>query len=150
MIHPNPLWYERGNFVIRAYLGFEDSRHEWEQLYTTQISEYRFKLCCIPFLAYDLALDDEVETDTDFTIQKVVSHSGHWTFRVVFPEDVSENTVKEILTMCDDYGVFHEHNHTNLLAISAPDPLTGQKVADYLWDLEQKGKLEYDTGRTHD
>lgn len=85
-VHLQPAWGELVDFVFVAYLGFNEGRNEWEQFWGRRTAEYRFMVCCIPFFANDIDLGDEVETDADWVVQRVVRKSGHVTFRVWFGE----------------------------------------------------------------
>lgn len=80
--HSTPVWRDRSNFFFAAYLGAKDGRNEWEQLWGQKVAPQRFVLCCIPFFVQDVALGDEIETDADFVLQRVVRKSRQVTFRV--------------------------------------------------------------------
>ncbi len=82
--HTEPVWRSRANFVIAADIASAPDKREWEQLWARKSADTRFEICCIPFFVYDLALGDEVETDGDHVLRRVVKPSGHFTFRVWF------------------------------------------------------------------
>src|SRR5947209_19841994 len=88
--HPDPVWREVANFMIHADIREEGSPFRLEQLWCRQLSDDRFIICCIPFFSYDLALADEVVTapagDHRYVVREVAKPSGHYTFRVWFPE----------------------------------------------------------------
>ena len=128
-------------------LGTKDGKNEWEQLWGKKTETHRFILCCIPFFAHDIALGDEVETDPDFVLQRVVHHAGQTTFRVWFVAQgtaTREALVREIEAM----KPLMEWSSENLLALSVPDGEEAQKIADYLQACEKQGVLQYETGRT--
>eukprot|EP01036_Dinobryon_divergens_P005096 gene5096-6758_t len=83
-VHPLPVWRDRANFVFAAHLGTKEGKNEWEQLWGQKLAPQRFVLCCIPFFVHDLSLGDEVETDADFVLARVVKRSDQVTFRVWF------------------------------------------------------------------
>ena len=146
-VHQEPVWRDRANFVFAARLGTKDGKNEWEQLWGTKTATHRFILCCIPFFAHDISLGDEVETDADFVLQRVVHHAGQATFRVWFgaqDKAAREALVREIEAM----KPLFEWSSENLLALSAPDGAEAQKVADYLQAREEQGLLQYETGRS--
>jgi len=152
VVHSSPAWRDRANFLIHARLEGDDSLEHWEQLWARRISESRFELCCIPFFVYDLALGDEVETGLEgedrYVMQRVVKQSGHYTLRVWFIDDAAREEVpKEIARL----GCLMEWrwSSSNLLAIDAPSTDLAQTVANLLFEREQLGHLEYETGRTH-
>jgi len=146
-VHENPVWRDKSNFIIRAYLEENEGRNEWEQLWARRLDDGRFSLCCIPFFVYDLALGDEVEIDANFILQQVVHSSGQVTFRVWFGDQdaaMRQGLVSEIKAM----KPLMEWSSENLLALSVPDGAEAQKVADYLQAREEQGLLQYETGRT--
>lgn len=145
-VHPAPVWRERANFVFSAHIGTKSGKNEWEQLWGQKAGPQRFILCCIPFFARDLALGDEVETDADFVVNRVVHPSGQITFRVWFGEQdptKRQELVREIEVM----KPLMEWSSENLLALSVPDGAEAQKLADYLQAREEEGLLQYETGR---
>ena len=145
-VHQDPIWRDRANFIFFVPIGTQDGKAEWEQVWGTQTAEQRFVLCCIPFFVYGLALGDEVETDTDFVVQRVVQASGQITFRVWFgsqPAATRHELVREIEAMTP----LLEWSSENLLALSARDETEAQKIADYLQAREEQGLLQYENGR---
>lgn len=58
-VHREPVWRDRANFVVNAPLP-EEGRYE--QLWSRQLSDDCFEVCCIPFFLYDVALGDVVQT----------------------------------------------------------------------------------------
>ena len=158
-MHLNPVWRDRANFIIGAWVPpIEEGStiRGWEQLWSRQLADNRFEICCIPFFASDLALGDEVETATEdgetYIIQRVVKPSGHWTFRTWFgdlPDPVIRNEVAdEVLREVEQLGCLTEWYSANLLGISAPSDSQAQAVADLLCRREQLGHLTYQTGKT--
>ncbi len=144
--HENPIWRDCADFILSAFLGTKDGRNEWEQLWAKRISTTRFKLCCIPFFAKDLALGDEVETDSDFVVQRVVLPSGNYTFHAWLggqPNDVRTKVLKKLEAINADM----EWSSENLVALSAPSD-RAQGLADCLASFEAAGELQYETGRS--
>jgi hypothetical protein len=146
-VHQEPVWRDRANFVFAAHIGTKDGNNEWEQLWGEKTAPHRFILCCIPFFTNDVALGDEVETDADFVLKRVIHHAGQVTFRVWFgAQDTATRTalVREIEAL----KPLMEWSSENLLALSTSDGGEAQKTADYLQAREEQGVLHYETGRT--
>jgi len=118
---------------------------EWEQLWGQEVGPQRFVLCCIPFFMYDVALGDEVETDGDFVLQRVVCQSGQVTFRVWFGGQ-NAATRQEQARQIEGMMVLMEWSSENLLALSVPES-EAQRIADHLQLRENEGLLQYETGR---
>ncbi len=147
-VHQNPVWRDKANFVIRAYLEDKEGRSEWEQLWALRLDERRFSICCIPFFAFDLALGDEVETDAGYNMQRVVLPSGQYTFRVWFGDSTYPGIRDEVVQHMESMAVAIEWSSENLLALSACDSDQAQKMADFLHSRQDAGHLIYETGRT--
>lgn len=148
VVHNNPVWRDKANFIIRAYLEEKNSRNEWEQLWAIRLGDRRFCIGCIPFFAFDLALGDEVETDDNYVVQQVIKPSGQYTFRIWFGNTTYPEIKDEVLTHMDNLAAQVEWSSDNLLAISAHDAVQAQQVADYLHAQQITGSLTYETGRT--
>lgn len=145
-VHRNPLFRDRADFIISAYLGEKDSHSEWEQLWVKRLGERRFSLCCIPFFSYDLALDDEVETDENYVVKTVVKASGQHTIRIWFGNSPSPAVKVDVLQRLEKLGVQLEWSSDNLLAISACNSERAQEVQNYLYTRQSAGDLIYETG----
>lgn len=147
-VHQIPAWKEQANFIVRANISEDGGRRKWEQLWTRQINDFRFELCCIPFFIYDLALGDEIETDSQYVLQRVVKPSGHYTFRAWFGESADLNVRDEVIQMMQHLGCALEWSSENLVAIDAGTDALARDVADFLYGYERLSRLVYETGRT--
>ncbi|HEY4668880.1 MAG TPA: DUF4265 domain-containing protein [Tepidiformaceae bacterium] len=149
-VHTDPVWRERSNFIIHAELGEQDLLGRFEQLWTRQVGEDRFEVCCIPFFLYDVALGDIVATvpkgGHQYVLEGVVEPSGRFVFRVWFGG--SFHPREEIAEQLTQLGALLEWSSVNLLAVDAADALQAQRVADFLQERRNRGQLLYDTGRS--
>lgn len=144
-VHQSPVWRDRANFVFAAHLGVKDGKNEWEQLWGQKTASRRFVVCCIPFFIHDVSLGDEVETDADFVLQRVVRSSGQVTFRVWFGgRDAAKR--QDLLRGIEEMRPLMEWSSDNFLALSVPEA-EAQCLADYLQNHENEGLLQYETGR---
>lgn len=150
VVHQDPVWRERSNFIINAELAEKDRPRRFEQLFAKQVGEDRFEICCIPFFVYDVALGDVVVTSPrggrKYVVDKVVEPSGRYVFRVWFGE--SFHPRDEIAAELRALGSIIEWSSRNLLAVDAVDREHAQLVADFLAEREQAGHLVYETGRS--
>lgn len=142
VVHSEPVWRDKANFIIGAMLPEGRS----EQLWARQLDEHRFEICCIPFFVFDLALGDIVQTDVDYTMSGVVEASGRFTFRVWFGESFQPRD--EIAAELTALGALVEWSSVNLLAVDATDAGHAQKVANFLQARANLGQLIYETGRS--
>ena len=115
-----------------------------EQLWARQVSDQRFEICCIPFLAYDLALGDVVETTVEYEVVKVVKSSGRSVFRIWFGDSFHPRT--EIADELEQGGALLEWSSTNLLAVDAADESDARRVEGLLVAHARAGHLNYERG----
>ena len=151
VVHLNPIWRERANFIIDANIVEPKSSRRYEQLWARKVEEGRFEICCIPFFAYDLALGDEVLTRREGerlnVVDRVASSSGRFTFRVWFGNSSSAMVRDEVVEHLRS-GVLFERYSRNLLAVDVENPELAQAVADFLHMKQEQQQLIYETGRT--
>lgn len=82
--HPSPVRRPDRSFILRARLDGIEGDENFEQIWSNQVADDLFEVCCIPFFAYDLALGDVVRADprNDCVIQSVEQRSGNGVVRV--------------------------------------------------------------------
>lgn len=144
--HSDPVWRERSNFVIATAIDSANTDFTTEQLWARRVDDSHFELCCIPFFAYDLALGDVVETDSQYMVSHVSTGSGRYVFRVYFGDSAyPRDEISQGLTA---RGALLELSSTNLLAVDARDQVHAQTLAAFLQEQEDLGHLIYETGKT--
>ena len=150
VVHQDPVWRERANFIIHAALPEEDRPKRFEQLWARQLGDDRFEVCCIPFFVFDLALGDVVATTPrdgrKYLVNRVVEPSGHYVFRAWFGQSYYPRD--EIADGLKALGSLIEWSSRNLLAVDAADGEHAQVVAHFLMEREKAGHLIYETGRS--
>lgn len=146
--HTDPVWRSKANFIIAADISCGAGPKQWEQLWARQIDEHRFEICCIPFFVYDLALGDEVETDSDNVISQIIRPSGSYTFRVWFGEANDPSCRETLPTKLIRLGSELEWASPNLLGVSASNDELANEGAAMLGRCVEDQKIVYETGRT--
>lgn len=150
VVHEQPVWRDRADFIVNAELPEMDLPRRFEQLWTRQLGDDEFEICCIPFFLYDVALGDVVSTSPrdgrGYVLERVVRPSGRYVFRIWFGESFHprESVAREL----QDLGALVEWSSVNLLAVDAENEKRAQAVADYLDAREKKGELMFETGRS--
>jgi hypothetical protein len=99
--HVAPAWGRKANFLIRADLAGYGMPNRSEQLWARKVGERLFEVCCLPFFTYGITLGDTVETNDQFTVQRVLNKSGHKTLRVAL---ANKDRLPELHEL-------HEHIH---------------------------------------
>jgi hypothetical protein len=150
VLHTDPVWRDRSNFVLNAALPEDAAPKRYEQLFARKIADQEFELCCIPFFLYDLALGDVFTTapnaDHKFVLDRVIRPSGRYTFRVWFGGGTA--SPKEVAAELEQLDALLEWSSAKLLALDTADSEQAQVVANYLQARENAGQLTYETGRT--
>jgi hypothetical protein len=150
VVHTDPVWRDRANFIIAAELSERDRPWRLEQLFARQVEENLFEVCCIPFFVYDLALGDVVATspepDHAHLVSELVEPSGRYVFRVWFSDP--SNPRDEVANELTASGSLLEWSSRNLMAVDASDRGSAQAIADLLAQRERAGHLRYETGRS--
>ncbi len=144
--HSQPIWRERSNFIIATAIGSANTDFATEQLWARRVDDSHFELCCIPFFAYDLALGDVVETDSEYMVRRVSTGSGRYVFRVYFGDSLYPRD--EIAQELTARGALLELSSTNLLAVDARDRVHAHELAAFLQEQEDLGHLIYETGKS--
>ncbi len=144
-VWPNETWRDKSNFIIGAHSEKED-QEVIEQIWSKQITDFTFEICCIPFFTYNISLGDIVKTDTNYKISEVIQPSGHYTFRVWFGDSSVPNIRETVVSDVTKMECQIEWYSENLLAIDASSILTAQPLADYLQEKENRMELHFETG----
>jgi|SRR5690625_140212 len=133
-VHAHPAWRDKANFMIFADLSESGLSGRWEQLWSRQLSETEFQLCCIPFFTYGLALGDRVTTgpakDKKYVIQSVTRKSGRLVYRIWFDKVKNKNRIREkIVQYIESRNWEFEWSSENLLAVSIS---SSQEETDFM------------------
>ncbi|MBX3450253.1 MAG: DUF4265 domain-containing protein [Planctomycetaceae bacterium] len=142
----NLVWHYRpvhaSDFFIRADLSAHGMPGRFEQLWANREKGRVFRICCVPFFAYGIALRDMVETDDEFTFQRIVSKGGHRTLRVAVANRINEVHLHGILhDWVVKSGLLHEWYSDGYLAVDLPPEIDEAKNIETLDDLERKGEI---------
>jgi|GEM_PF-922724 len=154
--HPNPAWKEIGNSLITLSITPPGHSSVIEELFCHQLGDKLYKLCCIPFYAYRIALGDEFEVEADlksgeglYIINQVKKSLGHSTFRAWFGGTGNPSTKTEVYQEIEKLGCLMEWHPSELLAIDAETKIQAKEVFKLLHLREQKGELKYEVAQ-HD
>lgn len=93
-----------------------------------------------------MALGDEVETDLDYSITRVVKHSGHFTFRIWFNDETSEKNKNKVLDEIKELDCQLEWYSEKLLGIDAASENTAHLLANSLARFQIDKIIAYETG----
>jgi len=152
VVHDQPAWRDRADFVLFAAIDGEGTPKKWEQIWARSRGEHSYEICCIPFFVYDLALGDVVvvgpRDDKHFVISDVVEKSGRYVFRAWFGENHDRRAQEELIEFVSAQGLLVERRSAHLVAIDAASHAQAQMLGDFLEEREKAGRLSYETGRS--
>src|SRR5215210_3701292 len=93
-----------------------------EQLWARRLAPHRFVMRSLPFFVYGVRLDDEVETDADYWLQRVVRPSGRRVLRVAAPCGAEDVVHAELHPLFEALQMEHEWKGPGYAAVDvAPD-----------------------------
>jgi hypothetical protein len=144
IVHESPVRRSDSNYIARVDLAPFDLEGEMEQLWLRRLDGEHFSLCCIPFRAYGLALDDVVDISADgTTVIRLVRTSGRRVLRVLFMPGVGLPAVLEqIKSEVSRLGLMSEWSGDRHIAIDVP---LGVDIASILEiaEREEAGSRAY-------
>lgn len=127
------------NYIAHVDLAPFGLDEEMEQLWLRQRGDDRFSLCCIPFRAYGLALDDVVGLSADGTITRLVRRSGRRFLRILFmPVPGLADLLQQIRGEVSRLGLMSEWSGDRHIAIDVPPGVEVDSIrrfADRVWRL---------------
>lgn len=152
LVHLNPILRDEADFIINAIV--EDDEKRYEQLWVKMIDDDVYRVCCIPFFLYDIALGDVVSTkrqgDKLYLLDKVIEKSGHHSFRIWFTKRPDISIRDDIRDSLIKMGVKNMELHSeSLLAVDVENGKLARIVQDYLQEQQSTGRVEFENGETH-
>lgn len=141
-----------GQIQIRIDLPGRDDDVDQESFWAEPLGDDRYRLCSIPFYAYDLHYGDIVQAgaggDNLPTVSHVVEPSGHKTLRVLFGDELEADDVQRLLDGLTSRGTQATQIEGYFYALNVPPAADYQAICTLLWNQENAGWLRYETGTT--
>jgi hypothetical protein len=127
----------------------------FESFWAEPLGDDRYRLRNTPFVAKDLNFHDVVQAtrrgpDELPAINHVVERSGHKTLRIFFADASLPSTIDEVLRHLNEMSANHEKGKDRFYAVDVRPEADYPSVCDYLWTLQQRGALAYETGPTRE
>lgn len=119
-----------------------------ETLNARLIDDHTVKLDNTPFFADSVAVDDVLscsKTEHDHILQygSVITPSGNKSISVIFIDDDCKEELYQYFKECGCYCEYGEFDGYNMLAVSVNKDLDYSKVASYLNENEESGRISY-------
>jgi hypothetical protein len=140
--------------LVKIYIELpQSSEFGSESFWAKPLGDDLYKIRNSPWYAYDLHFYDVVraipdEPDGKPKILEVVRRGGHKTLRVFFDQSLTQAQQLRLLKKLQVWKAFHEHAGGHFWAVDVEPDGHYQAVCDKLWEWEQAGKLQYETGVT--
>jgi len=138
--------------LVKIYIDLPDDEvSSGESFWAKPVGPDLYEIRNSPFHAYDLHFGDVVKAVPDSAdlkprIREVVKPSGHKTLRVVFPKGTPKERQVDLLDQLTPLGASFERAGVHMVAIDVDPRGNYQDVCDQLWQWEQEGLLNYETG----
>lgn len=141
--HYNPV--RPSDFFIRADLANHGMPGRFEQLWVQKLGEGQFEICCVPFFTYGVALGDTVQTDDEFTLQRVLFKSGHRTLRVAIVNECRQSDIHEMLHhWVERTGLPYEWYSEGYLAVDLPANDEVKMAISDIFTFSEAGQISFE------
>ena len=141
--HLNPTKRSTSNYIKIIDLENPAFGYAREQLWLKKLKDNSYQVCCIPYLIYDVCLDDVVSI-ADGHI-RIVKKSKRFGFRVIVSPDKAEELM--MILHKNNYTFEHEQDHS-LIAVDALSIKYAKELSNLLSSLlNDKLIKEYETIR---
>ena len=140
--------------LVKVYVELPDNEDfGGESFWAKPLGDDLYELRNSPWFAFDLHFYDVVRAIPEKPGEKpriveVVRRGGHKTLRVFFDKGLGESEQLSMLSQLHRWKAFHEHARGHFWAVDVEPDGDYQAVCNQLWEWEQAGKLEYETGTT--
>ena len=120
-----------------------------ESLWAEPLGGDRYRLRNVPFLAFGFSEQDVITAKEDngaLRVTGVAIRSGHSTYRLVLPEDTSEEKFLQDWVPLKELGCTYERATRRYIAIDVPPPADIYAVYNALEEGEGAGLWEFEEG----
>jgi hypothetical protein len=141
--------------LVKIVANLSEDGVDGESFWAKPLGDDLYELNNVPFRAYDLHAFDIVraiapQPDRIPEIVAVVRRSGHKTLRVLIEESTPSDEASRLLETLNTMKPFYEQASQRFYAFDVEPEVDYQAVCDQLWQWEQEGLLQYETGTTGD
>ncbi|GHK02269.1 hypothetical protein SY2F82_40660 [Streptomyces sp. Y2F8-2] len=124
IVHEHPVGRATTNYIARADLAPFGLEGQVEQLWLEPRTDGSYKVSCIPFSTYGIALGDTVLLDEDDYVSEVIGTSRHRTLRLLFIPDLPVSDLQRaadgIKSEISSAGLLSEWNRERFVAVDVP------------------------------
>ncbi|MFJ2748151.1 DUF4265 domain-containing protein [Streptomyces sp. NPDC087297] len=122
--HDHPVGRSASNYMAQVDLASFGLDGQVEQLWLEALADGTFKVACIPFFTYGLALGDTVLLTDGNYVSELVRTSGHRVLRMMFVPELPvgdlEQAADRIRAEISLAGLLSEWNGARFVAVDVP------------------------------
>lgn len=148
IVHDAPALRDAANFISMIDLEPFGFPGQFEQVWLRQDDRDVFELCCIPFRACGLALNDTVRVTRDATlVYELVTRSGKRNLRVLLAEGrgrLQKDGGGRIEDICHSLGLLYEWSGYRHIAIDVPGDSEIAALLSCVVNEEEKFRAEWE------
>ncbi|MFI8266258.1 DUF4265 domain-containing protein [Streptomyces sp. NPDC085665] len=124
IVHDDPVGHSASNYIARVDLASFGLDGQVEQLWLEAVADGIYKVACIPFFTYGLALGDTVLlTDSNY-VSELVRTSGHRVLRMMFVPELPAGDLQQaadrIRAEIGQAGLLSEWNGERFVVVDIP------------------------------
>jgi Domain of unknown function (DUF4265) len=120
-----------------------------ESLWAEPVGDDRYGLRNVPFLLFGFSEQDVITAKEDsggLAVTGVAARGGHSTYRLVLPEDTTEEVFLQDWTPLRELGCTYKRASRRFVAIDVPPPADIYAVYKALEDGENADRWEFEEG----
>ncbi len=115
-----------------------------EQIWAKQVGPVRFLVRSLPFFRYGIRPGDEVETDENYTVQRVVTRSGRELLRVAATPQVTDEVLVALHRLLEELELIHEWHRNGYVAIELADRAIPEALESFLHSRMSQHQLRFE------
>ncbi|XUL85324.1 DUF4265 domain-containing protein [Streptomyces galilaeus] len=124
IVHEDPVGRAESNYIAQADLTPFDLDGQIEQLWLQPEEHGTYKVACIPFMTYGLALGDRVRLSPEARVVEVAQASGHRVLRTLLRLSTDAErlgrSISLIKNSIKESGLLSEWHGEHFVAIDVP------------------------------
>lgn len=130
IVHDDPVRKSACDYIGMIDLGPFDLPGQQEQVWLKSLGNSQYEMCCIPFVAYGIALGDTVRLGDDGFVSGILRRSGRRVLRFLLAKE-SERDFSVVVDVLREERLQFEGRGGRQVAVDLPDselPLQLTKV----------------------
>ncbi len=132
------------DYVIRVDLADHGMPGRSEQIWVEQVGSNRFVVRSLPFFSYGIRPGDTVETDSSYTVRRVIKQSGKQVLRIAVEPQAVDRIQRPLHEVLEELALPHEWHRDGYVAVELADEEIPERLTTLL--DEGRGELHHEFG----